>query len=113
MVGTADKQVCAHAQCSGGGEGAASTPLDAQGLGPLALQISESAFSSSISMAQGKMGLAPFPHGCQHEGTFSIPLSTSGREEGLIQHRFSPTNFGDEKTRGLPSWHGGSSGVQM
>lgn len=96
MPSTADRQVRAHAQCGGGGgEGAASTPLDAQRLGPLVLQISEPSFASS--MAQGQMGLAPFPPGCQPEGTFSTPLSTSGGEGGtLIQHPSSPASFGDE-----------------
>lgn len=108
----ADRQGCAHAHLGGGG--AASTPLDAQGLGPPALQISESTFALSISMALGQMGLALLPPGCQPEGTFSTPLSTSGGEgETLIQHPSSPASSGDEKTRGLPSWHGGPSGVQM
>lgn len=75
---------------------------------------SQSTLALSISMALAQMGLALFPPGCQPEGTFSTPLSTSGGEgETLIQHPSSPASSGDEKTRGLPSWHGGPSGVQM
>lgn len=41
MPSMADRQGCAHAHLGGRGrEGAASTPLDVQGLGPPALQIS-------------------------------------------------------------------------
>lgn len=103
--------MCAHIQCGGaGGEGVASTPTGAQGLGPLVLQITESTFALGISVAQGQVGLAPFPP----EATSSTPLSTCGREEGtLIQHPSSHTSFGDKKTRGLLSWHGGPGGVQM
>lgn len=39
MPSTADRQVRTHAQCGGGAEGAAITPLDAQELGPVVLQI--------------------------------------------------------------------------
>lgn len=80
MASLAHRLVGAHAQCGGGGgEGAARAPLDAQRTP--ALQISESAFASSSSVAQRQLALAPFPPGCQPGGTFSTIPPLRGQRD--------------------------------
>lgn len=80
MPSTAHRQLCAHAHCSGwGGEGAISSPLGAQGLGPQALKFLMSKLQAP-AWPDARWDWAPFPLEHQPEGISPPHHISPGRD---------------------------------